>query len=273
MPFYARPMELTAALTCRAGGARVLAGGTDLYPAAGVVGDVLDITGIAALRGITRGDGLRIGGAVTWSEIAEADLPRACAALQMAARAVGGRQVQNTGTIAGNLCNASPAADGMPPLLVLGATVELASVRGVRRLSLADFVLAPRKTALQPDEILLALHVPEAALAGQSVFLKLGARAYLVISIASVAVRLVVSDGVVMQAAVAVGACSAVAQRLPLVETALRGTRVDQLHKAVRPQDLAALQPIDDVRATAAYRIEAAAELVARAVLECAGMA
>ena len=274
MSLYARPTELSDALTTLARGAKVLAGGTDLYPAQAVVGDLLDITGIAALRGITRANGLRIGGAVTWSEIAEADLPPACAALQVAARAVGGRQIQNAGTIAGNLCNASPAADGVPPLLVLGAEVELASLRGVRRMALADFLLGPRRTAALPDEILVAVHVPEAALAGRSVFLKLGARAYLVISIASVAVRLVVAEGVVIGAALAVGACSAVPQRLGLVEAALIGARVDLLAERVRAGDVAAaLRPIDDVRATAGYRLEAAAELVTRAVVDCGALA
>lgn len=273
MTQYARPFDLTEALALRANGARVLAGGTDLYPGAGVAGDVLDISAVSALRGITRGDGLRIGAAVTWSEIADADLPGACAALQQAARVVGGRQVQNAGTLAGNLCNASPAADGVPPLLVLGASVDLASLRGVRRLALADFVLGPRRTALQPDEVLVAVHVPATALTGQSVFMKLGARAYLVISIASVAVRLVVEAGVVVQAFVAVGACSAVATRLPGVEAALIGVPVARLADAVRAADMAGLAPIDDVRATAGYRHEAAAELVARAVIECGGMA
>lgn len=271
MTLYARPFDLTEALALRAGGARILAGGTDVYPAVGVAGDVLDITGIAALRGITRGDGLRIGAAVTWSEIAEADLPPACAALQVAARAVGGRQVQNAGTLAGNLCNASPAADGVPPLLILGAEVELASVRGLRRLALAEFVLGPRRTALQPDEVLVAVHLPESALVGRSVFSKLGARAFLVISIASVAVRLVVERGMVAQAFVAVGACSAVAQRLPGVEAALVGVPLARLGDAVRAADMAGLVPIDDVRATAAYRLEAACALVTRAVVECGG--
>ncbi len=272
MMLYARPFDLTEALALRAGGARVLAGGTDAYPGAAVVGDVLDITGVSALRGITRGDGLRIGAAVTWSEIAEAELPGACAALQVAARAVGGRQVQNAGTLAGNLCNASPAADGVPPLLVLEAEVELASLRGVRRLALAEFVLGPRRTALQPDEVLAAVHLPESALVGRSVFSKLGARAFLVISIASVAVRLVVKGGVVVQAFVAVGACSAVAMRLDLVEAALVGVPVARLGDVVQAADLAGLVPIDDVRATAAYRLAAARELVARAVLDCGGM-
>jgi CO/xanthine dehydrogenase FAD-binding subunit len=273
MPTYARPLCLPEALTALAGGARVLAGGTDLYPGAGLLGDVLDITAIPDLQGIACDTGLRIGGATTWSQIAEADLPPACAALQQAARAVGGRQIQNAGTVAGNLCNASPAADGLPPLLVLGAEVELASVRGVRRLALADFVLGPRKTALLPDEILVAVHLPQTALAGRSMFSKLGARAFLVISIASVAVRLVVSGGAVTQAAVAVGACSAVAQRLPLVEAALIGLSVNKLDGAVHPDDLATLRPIDDLRATAGYRLDAACALVRRAVMECGGMA
>jgi CO/xanthine dehydrogenase FAD-binding subunit len=126
---------------------------------------------------------------------------------------------------------------------------------------------------LRADEVLAAVHLPESALAGRSVFLKLGARAYLVISIASVAVRLVVVDGVVTEASVAVGACSAVAVRLGLVEAALVGVPVGQLRDAVRAEDMAALQPIDDVRATADYRLKAAAELVARAVVECGGRA
>ncbi len=123
MTAYARPADLETALARLAQGGTVLAGGTDLYPGAGLAGDVLDITGITGLRGLTWGDGLRIGGCTTWSDIAEADLPPALTGLQQAARMVGGRQVQNAGTIAGNLCNASPAADGVPPLLTLGAEV------------------------------------------------------------------------------------------------------------------------------------------------------
>jgi CO/xanthine dehydrogenase FAD-binding subunit len=209
---------------------------------------------------------------VTWSEIAEADLPGALTALQMAARAVGGRQIQNAGTIAGNLCNASPAADGVPPLLVLNAEVELASVRGVRRLPLDAFLLGPRQTARAADEVLVAVHIPAAALAGQSTFLKLGARAYLVISIASVAARIVSVGGLVTEISVAVGACSGVPQRLPLVERALTGAPLSQLAERVRPEDVAAgLSAIDDIRATAGYRAEAAAELVARACATAAG--
>lgn len=269
MTAYARPADLETALALAAQGRVVLAGGTDLYPQAGVelAGDVLDITGIGALRGISFGDGLRIGGCTTWTEIAEAALPPALAGLQAAARVVGGRQVQNVGTLAGNLCNASPAADGVPPLLTLGAEVELASIRGVRRMGLSDFLTGPRKTARQADEVLVAVHIPASALQGKAAFQKLGARAYLVISIASVAVRCVTNGGLVTDIAIAVGACSGVAQRLPLVEAALRGTQVEGLAARVRAKDVAAsLSPIADIRASADYRLTAATELVARAV-------
>lgn len=272
MPDHARPATLGEALRLMAaGGWRVLAGGTDLYPGAGQVlaGPVLDLTAVPEVCGIIFEDDLRIGAAVTWSAIAEAPLPPGLHALQQAARVIGGRQVQNAGTIGGNLCNASPAADGVPPLLACGAEVELASARGTRRLALSDFLLGPRRTAMQPGEVLAAVVIPQAEQAGGSAFVKLGARSHLVISIAMVAARLVVTAGRVEAAAIAVGSCSPVARRLPLVEAALTGVAVAEARSAIRATDVVAeLAPIDDVRATADYRREAAVELVRRAVAE-----
>lgn len=271
MQDYARPSSLDEVLRLAAAGWRVLAGGTDLYPGAGtrLAGPVVDIGGVADLSGITKGQGVRIGAAVSWARIAAADLPPAARALQQAARQVGGRQVQVAGTIGGNLCNASPAADGVPPLLALGAEVELASPRGLRRLALADFVLGPRHTVLAPGEVLVAIVLPETGLQGRSAFLKLGARSHLVISIAMVAVRVAVEAGRVSRAAVAVGACSPVAMRLPAVEAALIGAPVAEAVARVRPEDVAAaLSPLDDVRASADYRRGAAVELVRRGVAE-----
>ncbi|WP_137110235.1 xanthine dehydrogenase family protein subunit M [Rhodobacter sp. SY28-1] len=272
MTDYARPETMTEALRLMAGGNwRVLAGGTDLYPGAGsrLAGPLLDVTAIPGFSGISQGGGLRIGAATPWSVIAAADLPRACDALQQAALQVGGRQIQNAGTVGGNLCNASPAADGVPPLLALDAEVELLSAGGTRRIDLKDFLLGPRKIALEPGEILAAILIPDSALRGRSAFLKLGARTHLVISIAMVAARLEIERGYVSEAAVAVGSCSAVAVRLPLVETALRGSAVaEAVGKVSAPDVQEALAPIDDVRATSAYRREAAVELVRRAVAE-----
>lgn len=268
---YARPDSLPQALHLLAGGGwRVLAGGTDLYPGAGaqLAGPILDLTGVAGLTGITQdGTGLRIGSATSWADLAEGHLPDALLALQQAARQVGGRQVQVAGTLGGNLCNASPAADGVPPLLVLGARVELAASTGLRQMPLTDFLRGPRQTALQQGEMLTAILIPASALHGSSAFVKLGARRHLVISIAMVAARLVVADGRLAEVALGVGSCSAVATRLPRVEAALTGVPVDQALTRIRAPDVtAALSPIGDVRASATYRAHAATELVRCAV-------
>jgi len=267
---YDRPESLTAALALLAAEPRtVLAGGTDLYvasEAATLPGPVLDIGGIAGLDGIARtSEGVRIGARTRWATVRDAALPPAFDALRAAAAEVGGVQIQNAGTVGGNLCNASPAADGVPPLLVLDAEVELASAAGTRRLPLAAFLAGPRRTTRRPDEIVTGVLIPDAATRGRSAFLKLGARRYLVISIAMVAARLAIAGGRVAEAALAVGACGPVATRLPSVEAALVGhppdpDRIDPLAVA------AAVAPIDDHRAGAAYRAEAAAELLRRAV-------
>jgi CO/xanthine dehydrogenase FAD-binding subunit len=267
---YDRPESLPAALALLARTPRtVLAGGTDLYAAteaASLAGPVLDITGMTALDGIaTTPGGVRIGACTCWSAIRDAALPPAFDALRQAAAEVGGVQIQNAGTIGGNLCNASPAADGVPPLLALDAEVELVSAAGTRRLPLAAFLAGPRRTVRRPDELLTAVLIPPAATEGRSTFLKLGARRYLVISIAMVAARLAIADGRVTTAALAVGACGPVATRLPQVEAALLGHPPDPAR--VDPAAVAAaLAPIDDHRAAADYRAEAAAELLRRAV-------
>jgi CO/xanthine dehydrogenase FAD-binding subunit len=270
---YLRPGVLSEALANLAGGGHlVLAGGTDVYPAAVgrvVAGPLLDITGIGELSGIAHEEGaLRIGATTTWAEIAGAGLPPAFDALKAAAAEVGGRQIQNAGTVGGNLCNASPAADGVPPLMVLDAEVELASTAGLRRMPLAAFLTGPRQTALRADEIMTAVLVPDAGQAGRSAFVKLGARRHLVISIAMVAARLDVADGVVRAAALAVGACGPVAIRLPAVEARLVGAAAGPgLARLIDPAEVAtALAPIDDLRARADYRAEAGAELLRRAV-------
>jgi len=191
MGTYVRPTTLSHALECRAAGAEILAGGTDFWPVR--VGKpaystsatkILDLSGLVGLRGIVRNDArFRIGALTTWTDIAEAKLPAAFEALQMAAREIGGRQIQNRGTIAGNLCNASPAADGVPPLLALGASVELASLHRTRSVPLAEFLIGPRQTALQPDEVMTALLIPVPHLKARSFFVKVGARKYQLISI------------------------------------------------------------------------------------------
>jgi CO/xanthine dehydrogenase FAD-binding subunit len=250
----------------------VLAGGTDFYPARvgrPVHEDILDISRLGALRGIARdARGWRLGALTTWSELLRQPLPPMFDGLMRAAREVGGVQIQNAGTIGGNLCNASPAADGIPPLLALSASVELTSARGVREVPLADFLLGSRRTAREPDELLSAVHIPAHGAHARSTFLKLGARRYLVISIVMVATTLEAdTDGRVTQAAIAVGACAPVARRLPALEQRLLGQPLSaRLGELAQPSDLDALTPISDVRSTAGYRREAACSLVRRAL-------
>jgi CO/xanthine dehydrogenase FAD-binding subunit len=266
---YLRPTGLDEALQALTRSRIVLAGGTDFYPARvgrAIDEDVLDITAIAALRGISSSaQGWRLGATTTWSELLDTPLPPLFDGLKQAAREVGGRQIQNAGTLAGNLCNASPAADGVPPLLALDADVELAGPAGSRRLPLAAFITGNRRTVLAPGELMVAIHVRKPRHEARSAFYKLGARRYLVISIAMAAATLEIDAGRVASARVAVGACSAVAQRLPLLEAALAGAALDQrLGSRVETAHLEPLKPIDDVRGSAAYRRDAAITVLRR---------
>lgn len=273
MAAYLRPADLNEALAILAAPQppMILAGGTDYYPAR--VGkplddDLLDITAIPDLRGIQdNADHWRIGATVTWSELAAGDLPPFFDGLRQAAREVGGAQVQNAGTLAGNLCNASPAADGAPMLMAMNARLELLSKAGRRELPLTQFISGNRRTQLQPGELVAAILLPKPAHAARSVFLKLGARRYLVISIAMAGLVLEVEEGLVRRAGLAIGACSAAAQRLPDLEQALVGQKISPaLAQRVRPEHFAALAPIDDIRADAAYRRDAAMTLTRRAI-------
>ncbi|MGD9880719.1 MAG: xanthine dehydrogenase family protein subunit M [Reyranella sp.] len=269
MAAYLRPHRLDEALNALARPHTVLAGGTDFYPARvgrTITEDVLDIGAIAELKGIaTDAEGWRLGATTTWSELVEAELPPLFHGLKQAAREVGGRQIQNAGTLAGNLCNASPAADGVPCLLALGAEIEVANRSGRRRVPLRQFITGVRRTNLAADELMVAIHVPRPRHEARSGFLKLGARRYLVISIAMVAATLEVADGRVASAAIAVGACSPVAERLAELESALVGAALDLgLPDRVEADHLAPLAPIDDVRGSVAYRGDAVLALVRR---------
>jgi CO/xanthine dehydrogenase FAD-binding subunit len=275
---YSRPKTLDAALHVLAqDGGQILSGGTDFFPALGdrpAPDRVIDISGLTEIKGIAvEADHVRIGGLTTWSQLVATPLPRCFDALKSAAREIGGIQIQNRGTVAGNLCNASPAADSVPPLLALDAEVGLISEAGTRRMSLADFIVGNRKTVRRPDEILANVIVPRTLDDARSVFLKVGARRYLVISIAMVAAVVKTDNaGCVAEARIAIGSCSAAARRLTALERALVGipARIG-LGTIAQAEHLAQLSPIDDVRATASYRNDAALTLVRRALDACVG--
>jgi N-methylhydantoinase B len=247
-----------------------LAGGTDIHPlrtARASWGEpwtkpVLDLSAVPGLDGITEtAQGWRIGARTTWTTIAEAALPPLFDGLRAAAREVGGRQVQNRGTIAGNLVTASPAGDGIPNLLALDAVVELASAASTRHIPVAAFITGYRATALAPGEIVTAIHIPRCD-GARGGFVKLGARRYLVISIAMAAAVIHCEDSRIAQARIAIGACSPVAQRLPALEAALRGVALADAARIPQASHLESLAPIADIRASAEYRQDVALVLL-----------
>jgi N-methylhydantoinase B len=269
---YHRPSTLEEALAIRAAGpVTVLAGGTDVYPAkAARAGwgdtrhaDILDISAVSGLRGIAEeAEAWRIGALATWSDLIRAELPGQFDGLKLAAREVGGVQIQNRGTLAGNICTASPAGDGAPNLLALDASVELASRHGRRVVAMDDFIDGYRHTQCGADEIVTAILVPKRSSATHSHFLKLGARKYLVISIVTVAGAIEVDAGARIAAArLAIGSCSAVPQRLPSLEAALVAQPSATAADVIEASHFAQLTPIDDIRGSAAYRLEAALAL------------
>ncbi len=252
----------------------MFAGGTDVYPAnvgRPISDDILDVSALPELRAISVADGVvRIPALATWTDIVRTDLPPAFDGLKAAARSIGGVQIQNRGTLAGNLCNASPAADGLPNLMALDARVELASAGGRREVPVGEFVVGNRRTVRRADELVTAILVPAPSASARSTFLKLGSRAYLVISIVSVAAVIDVEGDRVVSARIVVGACSEVPMRMEAAEARLvgRGRRRQGWLDGSSPTTSSVLSPIDDVRGTAAYRREAALTLVRRAVSE-----
>jgi CO/xanthine dehydrogenase FAD-binding subunit len=267
---YFRPTSLADALAIRRDeDVTLLAGATDVYPA--YVGrkawgdpthkDILDLSALPGLRNIEIGENdVRLGALVTWSDLARANLPAQFDGLRAAARDVGGEQIQNRATIVGNACTASPAGDGIPNLLALDASFEIAG-SAPRLVSARDFFTGYRKIDCRVDEIVTGIRIPRQQ--ARSAFTKLGARRYLVISIAMVAAIIETDDHDRITATrIAVGACSAVAMRLTGLEEDLIGQRLADAATRAGPEHFASLKPIDDIRASAAYRRDVALTLV-----------
>ena len=267
---YYRPDNLNDGLVALSENSwTLLAGGTDFYPAR--VGKhlnekVMDLTGIRELRSIREtGVEIHLGALTTWTDVVKAKLPRAFDGLKKAVKTIGGVQTQNAGTICGNICNASPAADSVPNLMALDAKVELMSVNETRTLPLKEFILGNRKTARKNDEFVTGILIPHPGKDAHGNFEKLGSRAFLVISIVMVGVVAELNEpGEIVKLNVAVGACSAVSQRLSLLEKEAQGQKLKDLE--IKPAYLDTLEPIDDVRGSAAYRNAVIPELVLRAV-------
>jgi CO/xanthine dehydrogenase FAD-binding subunit len=250
-----RTLDEALRLLVEVPGAVPIEGGTDLMvelnfdrrrPEA-----MLNLNEVRDLKGWTRENGsLRLGAALTFAEIERSALAELVPALAEAARTIGSPQIRNRGTVGGNLGTASPAGDALPPLLVEGAEVELASVRGTRRLPLREFLVGVKRNALAADELILAVHVHPSGV--PQTFMKVGPRNAMVIAVCSLALSV---DGDVARAAI--GSAAPVA-------TLVTGP-VDGFAERV----VAAASPIDDVRGTAAYRKHALRVLAGRALERC----
>jgi CO/xanthine dehydrogenase FAD-binding subunit len=217
---------------------------------------LLNLNEVAELRGWSRENGtLRLGSGLTYEEAMQPELAELLPALAEASRTVGSPQIRNRGTLGGNLGTASPAGDALPPLLVEGAEVELASVRGVRSVALSDFLVGPKRNAAEPDELITAVRVAPSGAA--QTFMKVGPRNAMVIAVCSLAVA---ADRKRGELRASFGSCGPVAGLVscPLEEAASLPERVT-----------AAATPIDDVRGTAAYRRHALGVLAARALERC----
>jgi CO/xanthine dehydrogenase FAD-binding subunit len=214
---------------------------------------LLNLNEVEELRGFGRENGaLRLGAGLTYTQAMRGKVAQLLPALAEASRTVGGPQIRNRGTIGGNLGTASPAGDSLPPLLVSGTEVELASVRGSRRVQLAEFLVGPKRNDLEPDELIVAAYVRAAA--GPQTFMKVGPRNAMVISVVSLALGLDEERGELRAAYGSAGP-------VPLLVTAPLDERETFAERVA-----AAASPIDDVRGTAAYRIHALRVLAARAL-------
>jgi carbon-monoxide dehydrogenase medium subunit len=277
LPDHVRPTTLAEATALAARpGAVVLAGGTDLMNELrlGHVAPelVVDLAAVAELHALEDGDPVSIGAAVTVRRLlAATSVCDRFPVLADAGRLLGGRQIQASATVGGNVCHASPAAELATPLVVLGATAVLEGPDGRRELPVEELWAGPRRTVLAPGELLVALRLRAGAGARTSAYRRMELRRSVDIALVSASVDLPVVDGVIRGARVAVGAAAPTPILVPEAGLALEGVAPagDGLAAAVAAAGAAcaaAIRPIDDVRASAAYRRAMVVVVTARAV-------
>jgi len=254
----------------------ILAGGTDVMVQY-LRGDIhprglLHIRHLLELKERDLGRRTRIGALTThWQLLSDHEMVGRHPALAEAAATVGGRQTQNVGTIAGNLVNASPAADLLPVMLISDGVVTLASSAGSRDVPVGDFVLGRRSTSRKPDELVTTLSFEPLAQSAGEVYLKVGRRHAMEVAIVGVATRFTFdAGGIVAAAGIAVGSVGPRAFRAELAEKRLLGTKLDDISMREAGELLRqAAQPIDDARATADYRRRVLPALLREAATIC----
>lgn len=255
--------------------AQVLAGGTDvmIQLARGEISPevLIPIHALEELSHLRINGGAMIGALVTLEEIASGSAGAEFAALAEAAATVGGWQTQTIGTLVGNICNASPAADTVPPLLVRNAEVHLQSVTKDRVLPLSEFVIGRRTTARRSDELVTGIHLPAPRSRSGDVYLKVGRRGAMEVAIVGLAMCLAFDDdGTVTSAQIAVASVGAVPVRPVRAESLLEGKRPNQEVLASAAEAiLDDISPIDDLRGSARYRQQLIPGLTRRAAQRC----
>ena len=276
---FLRAASVDEALAAAQGGAAFVAGGTNLVPdvlfGRKKIARAVDISRLDELRFIEEADGkIRIGALATVTDLLESELIRAAASpLYESALEFAGPLVRNRASVAGNLMDASPAADLAPPLLVQDAVVELASAEGERSLPLSEFFLDYRKTAVRPEELMKSIVIEPLGTEDRCAYYKLQLRRAMAIAVLGVAVVLRMEKSVCVEAAISLGAVAAVPYRAQAAEACLRGKEVGEADieaAAAAAEDSA--RPIDDVRASAAYRKKMCGVLVRRLLKKALGM-
>ena len=276
---FLRAASVDEALAAAQGGAAFVAGGTNLVPdvlfGRKKIARAVDISRLDELRFIEEADGkIRIGALATVTDLLESELIRdAAQPLYESALEFAGPLVRNRASVAGNLMDASPAADLAPPLLVQDAVVELASAEGERSLPLSEFFLDYRKTAVRPEELMKAIVIEPLKTDDRCAYYKLQLRRAMAIAVLGVAVVLRMEKSVCVEAAISLGAVAAVPYRAQAAEACLRGKEVGEADieaAAAAAEDSA--RPIDDVRASAAYRKKMCGVLVRRLLKKALGM-
>ena len=276
---FLRATSVDEALAAAGDGAAFVAGGTNLVPdvlfGRKKIARAVDISRLDELRFIEEADGkIRIGALATVTDLLDSGLIRdAASPLYESALEFAGPLVRNRASVAGNLMDASPAADLAPPLLAQDAVVELASAEGERVLPLSEFFLDYRKTAAQPEELMTAIVIDPLGTADRCAYYKLQLRRAMAIAVVGVAVVLRMEESVCAEAAIGMGAVAAVPYRASAAEAHLRSKEIGEAEiEAAAAAAADGARPIDDVRASAAYRRKMCGVLVRRLLKKALGM-
>ncbi|MEK6322036.1 MAG: xanthine dehydrogenase family protein subunit M [Acidobacteriota bacterium] len=253
--------EVYALLAERAGSMKIIAGGTDLMVSMNAhvldAAEFVDIWRVNELRGITdEGDGLRIGALTTYTQLIKSELiQQHVPSLVDASRTIGAIQIQNRGTIGGNIVNASPAGDSLPVLAAYDAEVEVGSARGTRRVFFNELYTGYRRTVLQADELLLAVRIPKVKQGESDFFWKVGTRRAQAISKTVMAAKARSHDGRIESISIAVGSVAPTVVRAPQTERLLTAaTLTPALVEQARQMIAREITPITDLRSTEHYR-------------------